>query len=92
MVTLQKRGHYERQSRSDLHNHKMNANIISIYNKKLLTYLHAEQNNRLFSLDKCMIWTSQKTVARKYKFSNIQNACIARPKLQLMHRMGWGCG
>jgi len=34
--------------RHDLHNHKINANII-IYSTKT-AYVHAEQNNRLFSL------------------------------------------
>ena len=43
-VYIRLRGHYERESRGDLQNHKMNANIIGrayLHPKKLLTYVHA---------------------------------------------------
>jgi len=43
-VYIRLRGHYERESRGDLQNHKMNANIVSrayLQPKKLLTYVHA---------------------------------------------------
>ena len=30
-VKLRHRGHYKRESHSDLHSHKMNLNIVSIY-------------------------------------------------------------
>jgi len=50
-------GHYEREFRGDLHNHKMNANNVSIYNtKKLLTYMQNRITDYL-DLDECMIWT-----------------------------------
>ena len=49
-------GNYEWEYRGELCNHKKDANIISIYTEKLLTYMQ----NRIadcLAFDMCTIWT-----------------------------------
>jgi len=77
-------------SRSDLHNHKMNAIILSIYDTNT-AYLHAKQNNRLFSLG----WVHdldcglQKKVAWQYKCSKNLECTHSPPKTAVD---AWGRG
>jgi len=85
MVTLRYWGHSERESLSDFHSHKMNANIVSIYNRKT-AYLRAEQNNRLFCLGRVydLDFGLHKSSCLKIKTTKIYRAPIVSPKLQLM--------